>query len=104
MDYYALIMAGGVGTRLWPLSRPDRPKQTLSLVDERSMFQLAVDRLAPLFDAAHVLVVTGEDYVAPLAVQTPDLPHSNFIVEPAGGPRRRLGWVPFTSTDAIRRR
>ena len=47
--YYALIMAGGSGTRLWPLSRQNRPKQALKLVGERTMFQHAVDRLAPLF-------------------------------------------------------
>ena len=46
--FYALIMAGGSGTRLWPLSRQARPKQVLPLVEDKSMFQLAVERLAPL--------------------------------------------------------
>ena len=45
MAYYALIMAGGVGTRLWPLSRRDRPKQSLELIGERTMFEHAVDRI-----------------------------------------------------------
>ena len=49
MAYYALVMAGGVGTRLWPLSRRDRPKQSLKLFEERTMFEHAVDRIAPLF-------------------------------------------------------
>lgn len=47
--YYAVIMAGGGGTRLWPLSRQDRPKQMLSLISERSLFQMAVDRLEGTF-------------------------------------------------------
>ena len=49
MAFYALIMAGGVGTRLWPLSRHDRPKQALRLVEERTMFEQAVDRIKKLF-------------------------------------------------------
>ena len=47
--FYAVIMAGGGGTRLWPLSRKETPKQMLQLIGERTMFQLAVDRLAGLF-------------------------------------------------------
>ncbi len=82
--YYALIMAGGSGTRLWPLSRHNRPKQALQLVGERTMFQHAVDRLAPLFPPQQVFVVTKAEHVAPLAAQTPDVPRENFIVEPEG--------------------
>lgn len=81
---YAVIMAGGGGTRLWPLSRRPHPKQMLTLVGERSMFQLAVDRLRPLLPPERILVVTAEEQVAPLAAQTPDLPAENFIVEPQG--------------------
>ena len=82
--YYALIMAGGSGTRLWPLSRRLRPKQALKLVGERTMFQHAVDRLAPLFRPQEIFVVTKADYVTPLSAQAPDLPRTNFIVEPEG--------------------
>ncbi|MER3469426.1 MAG: hypothetical protein C4314_05750, partial [Thermoflexus sp.] len=48
-ESYAVILAGGSGTRLWPLSRQSRPKQMLRLLGERTMFQLTVDRLLPLF-------------------------------------------------------
>ena len=48
-NYYAVIMAGGGGTRLWPLSRKSRPKQMLSIGGERSLFQVAVDRLDGIF-------------------------------------------------------
>ena len=80
----ALIMAGGGGTRLWPLSRQAHPKQTLALFGERTMFQLAVDRLRPLLPLERIFVVTAAEQVAPLAEQEPNLPRENFIVEPMG--------------------
>ncbi|MGB8215111.1 MAG: mannose-1-phosphate guanylyltransferase [Anaerolineales bacterium] len=82
--YYAVIMAGGSGTRLWPLSRRSRSKQSLKLVGERTMFQHAVDRLAPLFQPEQIFVVTREDQSALLSSQVPELPLSNFIKEPVG--------------------
>ena len=84
MAFYALIMAGGVGTRLWPLSRRDRPKQSLKLVGERTMFEHAVDRIAPLFQPERIFVVTGTEHVDTLAAQVPELPLENFVVEPEG--------------------
>ncbi len=81
---YALIMAGGGGTRLWPLSRQAHPKQMLKLFGDRTMFQLTVDRLDSLLPLHHVFVVTSADQVAPLAEQIPNLPRENFIVEPLG--------------------
>ncbi|HHE72156.1 MAG TPA: mannose-1-phosphate guanylyltransferase, partial [Chloroflexi bacterium] len=81
---YAVIMAGGVGSRLWPLSRKGSPKQTLNLFRERTLFQLAVDRLLSLLPPDRILVVTTQAQVATLARQYPDLPAQNFIVEPMG--------------------
>ncbi|MBN1487657.1 MAG: mannose-1-phosphate guanylyltransferase [Anaerolineae bacterium] len=81
---YALIMAGGGGTRLWPLSRREHPKQMLTLFGNRTMFQVAVDRLRPLLPPERIFVVTAERQVAPLSSQVPDLPTENFIVEPMG--------------------
>lgn len=83
MDY-AVIMAGGSGTRLWPLSRENRPKQSLHLVGERSMFQHAVDRLAPLFPPERVWVVTRAAHADLLRAQSPELPAANLILEPEG--------------------
>ena len=60
--YYAMIMAGGGGTRLWPMSRQDTPKQLLPLVEDASMFKTSVDRLAPLFTPEQIYVVTGRKY------------------------------------------
>jgi mannose-1-phosphate guanylyltransferase len=81
---YAVIMAGGGGTRLWPLSRQQHPKQTLSLGGERSLFQISVDRLLPLLPLHRIFVITGADQVAALAAQYPQLPGENFIIEPMG--------------------
>lgn len=99
--YYAVIMAGGGGTRLWPLSRKDRPKQSLKLLGERTMFQLSVERLAPLFPPERILVVTNAAFAAGLREQCPSLPEDNFILEPS--PR---GTAPAIGLSAlnIRRR
>ncbi len=75
-------MAGGSGTRLWPLSRQTRPKQALRLVGERTMFQLAVERLEPLFPLEQVRVITAAEQVGVLLRQVPQLPGGNFMVEP----------------------
>ncbi len=56
--FYAVIMAGGGGTRLWPVSRHTTPKQMLKLFGERSLFQIAVDRLEGLFTTDQIFVVT----------------------------------------------
>jgi len=83
-DFYAVIMAGGSGTRLWPLSRQNRPKQAIELIGDRTMFQHAVDRLDTLLPPERVLVVTASDHVEALAAQVPGLPRENFVVEPVG--------------------
>lgn len=79
---YPVIMAGGGGTRLWPLSRRSRPKQTLSLFGQRSLFERAVDRLLPEVDPGRILVVTIAEYQQVLQQQAPVLPAENFILEP----------------------
>jgi mannose-1-phosphate guanylyltransferase len=94
--YYALIMAGGAGTRLWPLSRQNRPKQALKLVGERTMFQHAVDRIALLFPPERIFVVTRGDYIPVLSEQAPELPAENFIAEPEG-----RGTAPAIGLGAI---
>lgn len=81
-NYYAVIMAGGGGTRLWPLSRQQRPKQSIPLLGERTLFQIAVDRLAPLFPPERILVVTSGQYAPGLRAQRPTVPEANYILEP----------------------
>jgi mannose-1-phosphate guanylyltransferase len=100
--FYALIMAGGGGTRLWPLSRRDRPKQVLPLTEERTMFQVTVERLHDLFPPERIFVVTGRDLAVPLQEITPDIPTENFIIEPSGrdsGPAAGLGTLHIMQRD-----
>src|SRR5919199_3002887 len=78
---YVSILAGGEGTRLWPLSRSPRPKQLLPLTGERSLIQLTVDRVLPLVRPERVLVITERSHADDLRAQLPELPAANVLVE-----------------------
>jgi mannose-1-phosphate guanylyltransferase len=80
--YYAVIMAGGGGTRLWPLSRKSRPKQMLNLLEDRSLFQVAVARLEGLFSPDRIFVVTVDEQAIELQAQCPEIPKENYLIEP----------------------
>lgn len=81
---YAIIPAGGAGTRLWPLSRADRPKFLLDLVGSgRSLLQTTFDRLVPLVGAEHVAVVTGRRHRDAVAAQLTSLDPANLVAEPS---------------------
>ncbi|MBU3073203.1 mannose-1-phosphate guanylyltransferase [Clostridium estertheticum] len=80
----ALIMAGGKGTRFWPLSTEKRPKQFLKLLGEETMIQMTVNRIKDLIPKDRTFVVTSSDYVELVKNQLPDLPSRNIIVEPVG--------------------
>ncbi|MFC2081658.1 mannose-1-phosphate guanylyltransferase [Candidatus Bipolaricaulota bacterium] len=81
---YAVIMAGGRGERLYPLSTPERPKQFLSLFGERTMLQQTVDRVLPLVPEERILVITSAEYVHLAREQLPGIPAANIIGEPLG--------------------
>lgn len=81
---HAVIMAGGSGTRLWPLSRKRRPKQLLRLFDGASLLQLARRRLEGLFAPENIWVITSANYIDQVAAELPDLPRGNLIGEPMG--------------------
>lgn len=94
--FYAVIMAGGGGTRLWPLSREAHPKQMLRLLSDRSLFQTSVQRLDGVYPPERILVVTVEDQAGDLKRQVPDIPEENFLLEPL--PR---GTAPVVGLAAI---
>src|SRR6516164_6074599 len=81
---HALIMAGGGGTRFWPRSRKARPKQFLTLAGDRSLLQMALDRIEGLAAPEHTWVITGEAYRTETARQLPSLPADRIVGEPCG--------------------
>jgi mannose-1-phosphate guanylyltransferase len=80
---YAVIMAGGGGTRLWPVSRKNKPKQLLPLLGKETLFQSTVYRLTELFPLQRILVVTVEDQMHQMRGQVPDIPEENYLIEPS---------------------
>lgn len=93
---YAVIMAGGGGTRLWPLSRKKSPKQALKLLGDKSLFQSTVERLQGFFPLERILVVTVAEQAKLLREQVPNLPADNFLIEP--GPRGTASVVGLAAT------
>lgn len=81
-DFYAVIMAGGGGTRLWPLSRKESPKQMVNIDGDESLFQMAVNRLEGLFSPERILVVTVQEQAEKLQAQAPRIPSENYLIEP----------------------
>src|SRR5258706_4354637 len=77
-----VVFAGGVGSRLWPLSRKNTPKQFEQILGDKSTLQLAVDRLQPDFDWKDIYVATGKAYVEIVRNQLTNIPHDNIIGEP----------------------
>ncbi len=80
----ALIMAGGRGTRFFPLSTDEHPKQFLNLIGEKTMIQMTVDRLLKIMPIEQIFIATGDKYVNLTKEQLPDLPEENILVEPVG--------------------
>jgi len=81
---YAVIMAGGAGKRLWPLSRKSRPKQLLALLGGKSLLELAIERLDGVFDSKNIVVITNAEYADQVAKALPQLPPGNIVGEPVG--------------------
>ncbi len=81
---HVIIMAGGVGTRLWPLSRRSRPKQFQPLLSERTMLVETYERILPLSSPDHVWVVTGADFVDLVRRQLPEVTSEHVFGEPVG--------------------
>ncbi len=81
---YAMIMAGGSGTRLWPLSRKSRPKQLLRIFGQNSLLSLAVKRLQDVVETENIYVLTNAGYASAVRDELRELPAENVIGEPEG--------------------
>lgn len=77
-----VIFAGGVGTRMWPLSRKSTPKQFEKIVGDKSTLQLAVERIRPEVAYSDIYISTGKEYVETVHEQLPEIPRANIIGEP----------------------
>ena len=95
MDY-AVIMAGGTGKRLWPLSRRKRPKQVLKLIDGQTLLRCCFERLSPIFDTRNIIVLTNAGYADVVRENLSELPFNNVIAEPAV--RDTAGAIGLAST------
>ena len=82
-SFWAVIPAGGSGTRLWPLSRSGKPKFLLPLLGDRSLIQQTVGRLGELAPIERTLVICGPAHAVAVGRQLPELPESRIVVEPA---------------------
>jgi len=82
MDY-AVVMAGGRGRRLWPLSREKRPKQVLKLLDGQTLLRRCFQRLSPIFDTRNIIILTNANYIDIVRENLSELPSGNIIAEPA---------------------
>ena len=81
---HAVIMAGGAGVRLWPLSRKKHPKQLLRLFNGKSLLRQSYERVAALLPSERIHVITGQSYLQIVADELPELPADNLIGEPEG--------------------
>lgn len=84
MSLFAVIMAGGKGERLWPVSTPAMPKQLISFDGNKSLIRTTVDRLLPLTSTERICCVTGKDIAEALASDLDDIPAQNILIEPFG--------------------
>jgi mannose-1-phosphate guanylyltransferase len=98
---HAVVMAGGSGTRFWPKSRRNRPKQLLRLVGDATMLQQTVARVAPLVPPERVLVITGADQAEAIRGQLPQVPAENVVAEPC--PRDTAPCVGLAATIVARK-
>ena len=90
---WAVVFAGGIGSRFWPLSTPERPKPLLALVTGNSLLQDTVGRLQPLIPPERVIVVTSRDIAPAIRTAVQDLPEENVLIEPRPlGTAAALAW------------
>lgn len=94
MSRWAVVLAGGIGSRFWPLSTPTRPKQLLPLVTSKSLLADAVARLGPIAPPERTLILTNDTLVPAIHGLLPEIPAKNLVAEPRpGGTAAALTWA-----------
>ncbi|MDG1898520.1 MAG: mannose-1-phosphate guanylyltransferase [Phycisphaerales bacterium] len=96
MSRYAMIMAGGAGTRLWPMSRPEQPKQLIPFIEGRSLLQIAADRLEGVVPMERRLICTGRNHLDVIRRRLPEFTDDRLLGEPVG--RDTLNAIGLTAT------
>lgn len=99
--HYGVIMAGGSGTRLWPLSRNEKPKQLLQIVRGKSLLQLSYERLRGVLPPEQIFVCASEAHRQAILANLPELPSDNLLGEPTG--RDTANAVGFPAAVLLRR-
>lgn len=84
MDIRTVIMAGGVGTRFWPLSRREKPKQFLPIISDKTMIEETAHRLSPLISPKNIYTIANRSQTGTIRTLLPKLPEENLLVEPQG--------------------
>jgi len=84
MELFAVILAGGVGTRFWPLSRGKNPKQFLPIVSDKTMIEETVHRLAPLIPPGNIVTISSAEQAGTINNLLPSLSEQNILIEPQG--------------------
>jgi len=79
---YVVILCGGGGTRLWPLSRQRTPKQFIPLLDQETLYQKTFKRIDGLLSPDHIFVITNHQYLDKVKKFSPNIPQANIIAEP----------------------
>jgi mannose-1-phosphate guanylyltransferase len=94
---WAVVLAGGVGSRFWPLSTPERPKQLLPLVTDKPLLHDAVHRLSTIVDPAHTLILTNASLTKPIRQLLGNIPRENILAEPRpAGTAAALTWAALS--------
>src|SRR3569832_2282477 len=82
--HYVAIMAGGIGSRFWPMSRTGFPKQFLDILGTgKTLIQQTLERYSKVVPKENIYIVTSQEYVPIVAKQLPDIPHENILAEPS---------------------
>src|SRR5665213_794929 len=98
---WAVVLAGGVGSRFWPLSTPTRPKQLLPLVDTRPLLVATLQRMSALVPQERTLILTNASLVQPISAVVPEMPRENIVAEPR--PAGTAAALAFAAAEIERR-